>query len=110
LWRVAARSIKPSFGSHKVRYSDVDFNGHVNNVKYSVWAMDAIPEEVVYGKFLKELTINFNNEAHPEDTVELFRAETGEEGTFVVEGRCAEHQTFIARLTFGSFPDASERI
>jgi len=82
-------------GSHEVRYSDVDFNGHVNNVKYSVWAMDAIPEEVVYGKFLKELTINFNSEAHPEDTVELFRAETGEEGTFVVEGRCAEHQTFI---------------
>lgn len=94
-----------SIGEHKVKYSDVDFNGHVNNVKYSVWAMDAVPEDVVYNKFLKELTINFNSEAHPGEVVELFRTEVGD-GSFIVEGRSGEHQTFIVKLTFEPFPDA----
>ena len=86
-------------GSHLVRYSDVDYNTHANNVKYTVWAMDALPEELVYDKFLKELTINFNREARPGETVELWHA-LDAEGAHIVEGRVGDHQVFIERLLF----------
>ena len=86
-------------GSHVVRYSDVDYNQHANNVRYTVWAMDALPEELVYEKFLKELTINFNKEARPGETVELWHA-LAPDGSHIVEGRTADHQVFIERLLF----------
>lgn len=86
-------------GEHCVRFSDVDYNQHANNVKYTVWTMDALPEELVYNKFLKELTINFNKEARPGDTVELFHT-VDTDGSHIVEGRMADHQVFIERLLF----------
>ena len=86
-------------GSHVVRYSDVDYNQHANNVRYTVWAMDALPEELVYEKFLKELTINFNKEARPGETVELWHT-LAPDGSHIVEGRTSDHQVFIERLLF----------
>ena len=86
-------------GTHVIRWSDVDYNRHANNVKYTVWAMDALPEELVYGKTLKELTINFNKEARPGETVELWHA-LDAEGAHIVEGRVDDHQVFIERLAF----------
>ena len=86
-------------GSHLVRYSDVDYNQHANNVKYTVWAMDALPEELVNTKGVKELTVNFNREARPGETVELWHA-IDPAGAHIVEGRVDDHQVFIERLLF----------
>lgn len=86
-------------GTHVIRYSDVDYNLHANNVKYTVWAMDALPEDLVYNKELKELTINFNKEARPGETVELWHA-LAPDGAHIVEGRVDDHQVFIERLLF----------
>ena len=61
--------------------------------------MDALPEELVYEKFLKELTINFNKEARPGETVELWHT-LAPDGSHIVEGRTADHQVFIERLLF----------
>lgn len=86
-------------GTHQVLYSDVDYNQHANNVKYTVWAMDALPEDLVYNKFLRELTINFNKEARPGETVELWHA-LAPDGAHIVEGRAGDRQVFIERLAF----------
>ncbi|MCR5350889.1 MAG: hypothetical protein K6E35_00130 [Bacteroidales bacterium] len=86
-------------GSHRVQYSDVDYNLHANNVKYTSWVMDALPEEMVYEHPLKELTINFNREARPGETVALWYAQAPD-GAHVVEGRVDDHQVFIERLLF----------
>ena len=86
-------------GERRVLFSDVDYNQHANNVRYTVWAMDALPEELVYNRFLKELTINFNKEARPGETVELLHT-LAPDGAHIVEGRTAEHQVFIERLLF----------
>lgn len=86
-------------GAHRVHFSDVDYNQHANNVKYTAWAMDALPEELVYEKVLKELTINFNKEARPGETVELFHT-MDPDGAHIVEGRVGDHQVFIERLLF----------
>ena len=81
-----------------MQWSDVDFNKHANNVKYTVWAMDALPEELVYGTWLKEHYINFNKEVRPGETVELYHAES--DGAHIIEGRVGDHQAFITKLVF----------
>ena len=97
---VLPRGTEPELiGTHVVRFSDVDYNQHANNVKYTVWAMDALPEELVYNKSLKELTINFNREARPGETVALYHA-LAPDGAHIVEGRAEDHQVFIERLLF----------
>jgi len=86
-------------GSRRVQYSDVDYNQHANNVRYTGWCLDALPEELVYAHPLKELTINFNREALPGETVELWYAQAPD-GAHIVEGRADDHQVFIERLLF----------
>ena len=85
-------------GSHKVVYSDLDANGHTNNVKYTVWAMDALPYDLVRDNDVKEIAINFNHEARMGDTVDLYLLE--EDGAFIVEGRTGGQQVFIEKLVF----------
>lgn len=46
----------------KVRYSDIDSNNHVNNVKYVEWALEAIPIEILYKYDLTELNIMYEKE------------------------------------------------
>jgi len=87
-------------GAHRVQFSDLDYNHHANNVKYTVWAMDSLPEELVYNRQLKELTINFNREARPGETVTLWHA-LAPDGAHIVEGRVDDRQVFIERLLFG---------
>lgn len=103
---VMPRGAEPELvGEHKVLYSDVDFNNHVNNVRYSVWAMDCLPGELVFGHVLRELCINFNKEAVPGETVELYHhcaapQTPGEAPVHIVEGRSGGHQVFIESLVF----------
>lgn len=86
-------------GKHRVRYSDIDKNGHTNNVKYTVWALDSLPSELVMGKRLKELSINFNKEALLDEEVELFHC-IKEDGAHIIEGKSEGHQVFIEELVF----------
>jgi acyl-ACP thioesterase len=84
---------------HKVVYSDLDVNQHVNNVMYTVWAMDAVGLEVTTQKPLKELKINFNNEIKPGDTVQIYKYEISPE-VFIIEGKVGVISSFIEELVF----------
>lgn len=46
----------------QVRYSDIDTNRHVNNVRYITWALEALPEDILSNCTLKELKINYEKE------------------------------------------------
>ena len=87
---------------HTVRYSDTDFNGHTNNVKYVVWAMDSIDQEYASSRQVSEIAVNFNRETRLGDKVELFLAEeTTETGrAFYVEGFVAGRQSFMVKLVY----------
>lgn len=85
-------------GSHKVRFSDVDYNGHANNVQYTVWALDHLPEDLVFNHKVKEIVINFNKEARAGETVQLYHAEV--DGAHIVEGQSEGHQVFIEKFIF----------
>ncbi|MCR5548037.1 MAG: hypothetical protein K6F25_04735 [Bacteroidales bacterium] len=83
---------------HRVAYSDIDVNQHVNNARYIVWAMDAIPEEVVNDRPVSEVSINFIKEALPGEVVDLYHVEA--EGVHYVEGKVADSVIFTTRFVF----------
>jgi acyl-ACP thioesterase len=53
----------------RVRFSDHDFNDHVNNVHYIEWALESIPEAYRRG-FVTNLDIVFRQEAKAGDELE----------------------------------------
>jgi len=83
---------------HTVVYSDLDYNGHVNNAKYSVWAMDCIPVDVVCNCTVKRISINFNHEALANQTVSL-ETYINVDDYFVV-GEADGAQVFVCKIEF----------
>lgn len=88
--------------THKVRFSDLDFNNHVNNAAYLTWTMDSLPDEYCLHSYPKSLDINFIHEIRPNGTVDIYRSirhsETGTE--IFVEGKAGEQTHFICRLIY----------
>lgn len=48
---------------HRVVFSDLDIVGHVNNVKYMEWCIDASISEALTERFIANFEINFLHEA-----------------------------------------------
>lgn len=44
------------------RYTDLDFNGHVNNTRYLDWCCDALGIDTMRGAYLKHFAVNFDAE------------------------------------------------
>ena len=84
--------------TRRVSYSDIDVNGHTNNARYIVWAMDAIPYEVTSKRPVKDLCVNFNRETLPEDEILLVRFPVGD--GFIIEGRLEDKSAFTVKVTF----------
>lgn len=87
---------------HPVTWSEIDTNGHVNNVKYAVWALDAVKPEDIKGRPLKELLINYDAEVMPGDTVKIYRTiQESEDGlVYYITGKVDDKQNFSVKLIF----------
>lgn len=48
---------------HKVVYSDIDFNGHVNSMKYLEWMADTLSPEILEKSGAFRFDINYIHEA-----------------------------------------------
>jgi acyl-ACP thioesterase len=57
-----------------VCYSDIDFNGHVNNARYVQWIQDSLPEAVLRGAKTIRLDINYLSEVKAGEQIELWTA------------------------------------
>ncbi|SFD19728.1 acyl-[acyl-carrier-protein] thioesterase [Clostridium uliginosum] len=55
----------------EIRYSDIDSNKHVNNVKYIEWAIEAVPLEVVKDYELNRIKVIFEKETTYGDKVSV---------------------------------------
>lgn len=71
--KVAADGVFESVAKYRVRVSDLDFNQHVNNTKYSQWILDSIPYELHKVLFLSAYSVNFISETHLGDEVRVER-------------------------------------
>jgi acyl-ACP thioesterase len=67
-------------GERRALYSDVDYNGHVNNVRYVQWIQDLTAPEILENGGRARLDINYLGEVKPGQTVELWQAEFPAEG------------------------------
>ena len=69
--KIIAEKVKNNeyVSNFKVRYSDIDFNKHVNNVKYVQWFMDSVPQEIREEYELKEIDILFEHECYYNDEI-----------------------------------------
>lgn len=87
---------------HPITWSEIDTNGHVNNVKYVVWAIDAVKPEDIKARPLKELLINYDAEVMPGDVVKISRVrqETEEGIIYYITGKVSDKQNFSVKLVF----------
>ena len=53
----------------RVRLSDMDTNGHVNNSQYINWAMETLPPEIHSDYSIKSLAVNYLKETSVDDIV-----------------------------------------
>lgn len=67
-----------------VRYLDIDFNNHVNHVKYIAWAIEVLPLEVVKTKVLREIKVSYKAQGFYGDQVTAM-AEMVNEGHYRVD-------------------------
>ncbi len=86
--------------TRKVAFSDLDYNGHMNNARYADWVYDVLPFEVLCEKEIDRFEINFLSEM-PIGTEVILHRYMLEDG-FVVEGiRVKDQQaTFRASGTW----------
>ena len=54
--------------THKVVNSDLDFNGHVNSLKYLQWMLDEVPIDFASTHQLWHFDVNYVHETHPHET------------------------------------------
>jgi acyl-ACP thioesterase len=87
---------------HPVTWSEIDTNGHVNNVKYAVWALDAVEPEVIKKTPIKELLVNYDAEVMPGDVVKIYRTKVeNDEGiSYYITGKVGDKQNFSVKLVF----------
>lgn len=50
---------------------DVDFNGHINNSAYLIWALDTLPAELQPGTEMRRYRIHFRGESHAGDAMSI---------------------------------------
>ncbi|MFQ5570530.1 MAG: acyl-[acyl-carrier-protein] thioesterase [Rhodothermales bacterium] len=53
----------------RVRYSDLDINQHVNNVRYAEWAVESVPDAILHDYRLRDLDLQYRAETTFGDTV-----------------------------------------
>jgi medium-chain acyl-[acyl-carrier-protein] hydrolase len=56
-----------------IGYSDIDFNGHLNNSKYVDYIMDCFHVEDHQNYTIQTIDLNFNQEALPGDSITLYK-------------------------------------
>ncbi|QZE15837.1 hypothetical protein K4L44_08400 [Halosquirtibacter laminarini] len=54
-----------------VGYSDIDMNQHANNTKYIDWMLQYIPKDTLQQKEIKEILIEYTNEAGWNDILDI---------------------------------------
>ena len=90
--------------TREVVYSDVDFNGHVNNAKYIEWSEDIVPPQMQEKMRLSEFSIEFCHECRQGETIELYMkicdVEESTEKKVYVSGRREGKAIYSALLKY----------
>ena len=62
---------EPTVRTHQVRYTDLDFNGHVNNTRYVDWMCDLPTREFHQTHPMTGIRLNYRAETFPDEEIVL---------------------------------------
>ncbi|EDS76894.1 acyl-acyl carrier protein thioesterase [Clostridium botulinum C str. Eklund] len=68
----------------RVRYSDIDTNGHVNNEKYAAWMIESIPLDIILNYTLKDIKITYKKETMYGESIKVLTGKIKENEDEVV--------------------------
>ena len=88
-------------------YSDMDYNGHVNNARYIEWIMDLFPLEHFYGHRVAEMDIKYEQEIKYGGKVLLDFKYEEENHKFFVRGHDGQTTTYFRAA--GNFKENGDR-
>jgi acyl-ACP thioesterase len=77
----------------KARYTDIDYNGHVNNVRYIQWIEDSLEPQLLENAGKMRFDINYLNEILVGEVIEIMSVQVQDAScanAFAFEGRKAE--------------------
>lgn len=80
--------------TYKVEFCDVDHNGHTNNAKYAMMALNAI--RLNSNQIIKDFEINFVNETILDDVIDIYYKE--ENNTFYIKGISNDKVVFLTKI------------
>lgn len=80
----------------EVRFLDIDFNFHVNHVKYMAWAIEALPLEIVKTRELKRAKLLYKSQCFYGDLVDVM-SEAVEDDLYRIE-IISQDQTLLCQL------------
>ncbi len=79
-----------------IGYSDIDFNGHLNNSKYVDYIMDCFTVEEHQKYHVTSIEVNFKNEALPGDIIHLFKDTSNiQSNQIYIEGKKEETEKLV---------------
>ena len=87
------------YDGFKVKYSDIDINGHVNSIRYIQWISDCFSLDCYRKCQVKRFEINYLNEMLFDDFVDIVGHEI-EPGDFLFEIRNGNKTSCRARMSF----------
>lgn len=87
------------YDGFKVKYSDIDINGHVNSIRYIQWISDCFSLDCYRKCSVKRFEINYMNEMLFDDYVDIVGHEL-EQGDFRFEIRNDNKTACRARMVF----------
>jgi len=92
------RSNLVKVSERKALYTDIDYNGHVNNVRYIQWIEDTLDTKLLENAGKMRLDINYLNEVLLGDKIDIYSG-TLNENTFTFDGKKENGQSaFRAEL------------
>ena len=83
--------------TRKVRYTDIDLNGHLNNTSYIEYILNVHDVEFLKTHRIKRIVINYDKEIKPTDTVSLYKGGNNPE---IIKGVVENENRFTAQLEF----------
>lgn len=87
----------------KVRFSEVDQHGHVNNIRYIDWCLDTLPVEWHREHRITSMVINYLAEVKEDETIKISTGLPGDHSQFIQGNREEDGKViFRTRLDYRS--------
>ncbi len=79
----------------QVRFSEVDQNGHVNNIRYIDWCLDALTSEWHREHRIRSMVINYLSEVRANETIKISSGPSGDHSHLIQGARLEDGKTIF---------------